>query len=330
MSSFGLLIILPQFLPMKACVVGGGPSGIFLSRYLNDHGVSVNLFEKTGSLLGNYKYAKSKTDLTRNLVANVMLNSDEKTINDAKCDFYVVATGGKAKELDIDGKEHIIGAMDVISNYYDPAGSVTDTSKYEKAKQLLNCSNQDLCIIGIGNVALDLAYYLRKKAKSITILARGGLSNAPFDNYVMRDIVRDFNISIVDDNMADPSDRKTTRRFKLLQQKDSVVTRMIERIRTWIYRNPKPQLNLLFNASPYRVNPKQSQLEVAYLLGNAPKTGIFDAVISSIGFIPNPVEIKTSKPVYYSGWCVRPRGNIGDAMIDAKNTVAAIMSDIAS
>lgn len=320
---------------MRACVLGGGPSGIFVSRYLQNRGIEVDLLEKSSTLLGNYKYARSKIDLIKDLKANVQVNSDENSIDDTKYNFYVVSSGGKPKELEISGKEHVLNAMDVIINYHAQSDigrgeTCSDAhSRNEKIDELLKNQHQKICIVGMGNVALDLAYYLKDNAKSITIINRSGIEKAPFDNYVMREVIGSFYPTIVSENTMDLSnisDRKTRRRVEMIQHENSLFAKLLKYIKSLISIKPLPRLNLVFNSYPQKILQRGKRIEMNYFVENTLKTDVFDAVISSIGFVPNDVKIKTSKPVYYSGWCVRPRGNIGDAMIDANNTVNHILN----
>ncbi|ELA41929.1 uncharacterized protein VICG_01113 [Vittaforma corneae ATCC 50505] len=306
---------------MRACVLGGGPSGIFVSEYLNNRGIAVELFEKSNTLLGNYKYARNKIDLLKNLNATVHLNSDENAIDDSKCDIYVIATGGKQKELDIEGSKYTLKAMDVIKNYYND-----DAINDKRIKSLLNNNDSNVCIIGMGNVALDLAYYLKDKVSSITILSRGDLSKATFDNHVMREIINSniFEINIIG-NFEKAGDRKTQKRCEMLRNTDSKIRKLVAFLQRMFFGVSNPQLNLIFNTYPQSIKKNGDQVEVCYSVNNELKKSVFDAAISSIGFIPNLPIIKTAKPMYYTGWCVNSKGNIGDAMVNARTTVDNII-----
>lgn len=309
---------------MRACILGGGPSGIFASEYLSKHGIAVELFEKSDKLLGNYKYARDGVDLLKNLNATVHLNADENSVDDTKCDFYIIATGGKQKELSIEGKENALMAMDVIKKYYNDNSSIGD----KRIDRLLNNDNSKVCIIGMGNVALDLAYYLKDKVRSITILSRSDLSKATFDNHVMREIINSnvFEINIAYD-FEDVNDKKLQKRCEMLKNANSKIKKLVTFLQKLLFGISKPQLNLIFNTSPQNIKKYGDQVEIRYFVHDKLRKSVFDAAISSIGFVPNFPIIKTTKPVYYTGWCVSPRGNIGNALVDAKNIVDNIIEN---
>lgn len=297
-----------------ACILGGGPSGIFTAKLLSSRGIGVNLFEIGSRLLGNYFYARNQSDILSGLQATVHLNN--KTLNDKQCDFYVVATGGKPRELEIEGHQHAIQAMDLIRRGGDhPIG-------------------QKLCIIGMGNVALDVLYCLKKNGGSVTVLGRNGVDESKFDNHVFRESVEDSvgimkveNISNNRQNIDNDS-RKIRRKYDLLKQASSPIGSWIRHLKGRLFGAGKPAVRFIFEATPRSIKPVDGQLEVAYLVNSELKRESFDKVISSVGFIPNPAIVKTSKPVYHTGWCVKSQGNIGDAMLAAKATVEKIMKDI--
>lgn len=105
---------------MRACVVGGGPAGIFISKNLSEKGIEVDLIERENRLMGNYNYARDKIDIIKNIQNNekikVYLNSDHHNIKDDKYDFFVFATGGIQRPLEIKGKENAYDAIDIIKN----------------------------------------------------------------------------------------------------------------------------------------------------------------------------------------------------------------------
>lgn len=304
---------------MKACVIGGGPSGIFVSNYLNKNGIPVDLYEKSSSLLGNYKYARDKVDILKNFNANVHLNSDETSIDDSNCDFYVVTTGGKEKKLEIEGKEHALSAMNVIENIYSRNINSTLPDRYKP----------DVCIIGMGNVSLDLAYYLKNIVKSVTILSRNDISNASFSNHVMRELLKDnfYDVKLIDGNIIKTDNLKAKKRYEMFEKSESFIDKALNYLKKIAGLKSKPSLNLIFNSEPKKIKKIGNLFGVEYLNNKSIKNSVFDAVISSIGFLPNVPVLNTKKPIFYSGWCSYSRGNLGDAMINAKNTVNHILKD---
>ena len=94
----------------------------------------------------------------------------------------------------------------------------------------------------------------------------------------------------------------------------------------------KPKLNIFFESTPTNIKKGNTISDnskiVEYVTGDTIKRERFDHIISCIGFIPNKIEIETSKPIYYVGWCNIPKGNIGTAMIDAKEISEKIVSEM--
>lgn len=308
---------------MRACVIGGGPSGLFISKYLRQEGVSVDLFEKSDKLLGNYNYARDKKEINKDFGMKVHFGADEKSIDDKKCDFYVLATGAKQKELNIEGREHLIQAMQVIEEWYNRKADENGKTFREK--------DIKVCILGMGNVALDVAYYLSGQKRSITVLSRSKLKEAAFDNHVMRDLLKSnrFEVKVCDD-FEPVEDRKALRRYEMLRKQEIGV---LSRIESGVSRminifKKKPNLNLVFEAEASKLQKKTNGIEVVYKRKNSLHKEVFDCVISSIGFIPNIPEIKTTKPVYRIGWSRHPRGNVWDAQLEAKNKAKEILKQM--
>lgn len=341
---------------MKACVIGGGPSGLYISDYLTKYGFNIELFEKSNSLLGNYKYARDKIDAIEKISQNpnitVHLNSDETTVDDSSCDFYILATGAIQKELDIKGKQHLTKAIDMIKDYYE--------------NKRLNVKG-DICIIGMGNVALDLVYYLKDCVRSITVLSRGSLEDAAFDNHVMRGIIDSdyFEINTVNSRLQgeDIVDRKTQRRFEMFKDGSSTVkpfkenkmgvilSLFIDKLKNLFSleriipqksllkntcdqksllknNNCRPSLNLIFKATPSSIiKENDGSLRLNYLSNNKIKTDLFDTIISSVGFQSYLPNISTCKKVYSVGWCSNPRGNIGDSKLEARDKAKEIAEE---
>src|SRR5690606_9402528 len=93
----------------------------------------------------------------------IKLNKEHKDINDKECDFYVLATGGKPRLLDIKGGYNSQIAAEIIKNL--------------KEKKSVNLGNK-ICIIGLGNVTLDLVWWLRNKRNKITVFCRSSSEEA--------------------------------------------------------------------------------------------------------------------------------------------------------
>lgn len=435
---------------MKGCVIGAGPSGIYTAAYLASSGIDVTLYERSNEILGNYKYAITKSNNLHKMIENndikLRLNTDHTKIKD-KYDFYVVATGGITRELNIKGSDKCINGMDLIEKYY---------------KDGLSYLGDRVCIVGMGNVALDIARYIVNKCKEVVILSRGSSSEAKFDNYLLREIIdtniynistnaefdkkqvkmhaennknnifrdntnngmlldnRDNNMIVnsmskynihnfntastnssadacknnslknnnlnytndiinyhndknssnkksiePDRNIKTLSNKAILRRNAMLKsvQNKSFITRIKDKL-----FNKKPKLKLLFNAKLEEITSNENleefsertflnygknkiidkfednshlskndkiidklkvnsdKLKVKLKINNKPVVELFDKVICSIGFIPNPINIETQKPVFYTGWCVNATGNINSARIAAEECSNKIIS----
>ncbi|KAM0680712.1 hypothetical protein GINT2_000983 [Glugoides intestinalis] len=308
---------------MRACVIGGGPSGLFISKYLRQEGVLVDLFEKSNKLMGNYNYARDRKEINTDFGVEVHLGVGEKSIDDKKCDFYILATGARQKELNIEGKEHLIQAMQVIDEWYKKKGDENGNKFRSKDRKV--------CILGMGNVALDLVHYLSGRERSITVLSRSKLKEAAFDNHVMRDLLKTKRVEVkACDDFEPVQDRKASRRYEMFQREKKGILARIKSALSGITEviKRKPNLDLIFEAEATKLEKKENGIEVIYKRKNKLHKDVFDCVISSIGFIPNIPEIKTTKPIYRIGWCEHPRGNIWDAQVEAKSKAKEIIKQM--
>lgn len=331
---------------LRACVIGAGPAGLYASKFLAESGVTVKLFEKDERILGKYLYSRNggKTDLfdvVSNPRVELNLNTYSSQVRDEDCDFYVCATGGIERELDVEGKELSIKAMDMIRGYSGPLDSrnsgVTHVGK-------------NVCIIGMGNVTMDLVGYMQRGCNELTVLSRSSLSNAAFSNHKMREIVESgqWNIRVIGE-FSHNRDRKTLRRYSMLLPfvnrysipLSAALRRVWMTLSAFFYGARLPTLNLVFDTSIEKIEGGASpvihsdsghgrctsgNVKVRYRIGGGIKEQVFDSVISSIGFIPNVPDIETVKPVYYLGWCTTPRGSITDSKRDAELVVERILS----
>ena len=373
---------------MRACVVGGGPAGIFISKYLADKGIEINLLEKENKLLGNYNYAKQKTDILKNLRNNekikVYLNTDHRRIKDEDYDFYVLATGGVQRELDIKGKENLYNSMSLIRGIYNSNEDINNTnlpiikSIYDKIK-LSKClwpiydfisliknsfdkvkrnqlnldsnalspellKNKKIVIIGMGNVCMDLISYLSGIVKEITVLSRSSFLKAPFDNYLLRELINSKAFELrIEDNFEKPIDRKEERRYKMIKSDGDAYSEIeivdnknstnkktnngSSKTLNRINEKPfKPKLNLIFQSTPIEVQKNK----ILHKVNKSLREECFDFAVNSTGFIPNKIELNTNKKVYSVGWCDKGRGNLGDAKVEAKALADKIISNIQS
>lgn len=116
------------------------------------------------------------------------------------------------------------------------------------------------------------------------------------------------------ESIRSTASRRSSRRMQIFQ---NIIHNQVKNIKSY-FSDAKTTVTLLFNTGLERIGRKGNKIEVSYRSGNKLNRELFDNVIVSIGFIPNPAPISTNKPVFYTGWCVDPRGNINDAQHDAR------------
>lgn len=288
---------------MKACIIGAGPAGLYTAKYLQGKGISSTIYEKSSDILGNYKYTRIQNNPFESILDNkdikIELNKDHTCVKDSNCDFYVLATGGIPKIVDIKNNNLLIKAIDLIKQHYNGG--------------IKNVGNK-IAIIGMGNVAFDLLEYLYPKCRDITLFSKGNLENASFDNHVAREVLspHKYNLTVNSDLKTDSKERKIANRIKII--KDGIKSN----------DQTKPNLKMIFNSSIKNISKEDSKIKLNYKCGNEIFSDVYDTVISSIGFIPNKVMLNTKKPVFSVGWCNNAYGNINDARESAEKCVEEI------
>ena len=213
---------------LRVAIVGGGPAGIYAADILtkSDTEVSVDLIERLPAPFGLVRYGVAPDHprikeiikaLHRVLakpevrfLGNIDFGTDVK-LEDLR-EFYdavIVATGAKAdRELGIPGEEHSHGAADFVS-WYDA---------HPDAPQTWPLQGSSVAVLGVGNVALDVARVLAKtgeemlttdipehvhaglSAKTITdvhVFARRGPAYAKFSPLELRELNHSPNVEVI-------------------------------------------------------------------------------------------------------------------------------------
>lgn len=148
-------------------VVGGGPGGMEAAKWAEKRGHNVTLYEKDEELGGQMNLAtkppgKDKIqwfiDHIKQEIKEQDINiktgteANQKTIKNEDPDSVILATGAKPIEPDIlKNDEEVIQAWDVL-------------------EQEMDIKNQEVLVIGGGQVGCDVSEYLLEKDNQVTIL----------------------------------------------------------------------------------------------------------------------------------------------------------------
>ncbi|KAL6122054.1 fdxr [Nucleospora cyclopteri] len=285
---------------LRACIVGSGPAGLLTAKYISKF-LPVTIFEKSNKILGNYNYSseikKAMYDkILENDAINIHFNRSFQEKDQKDCDLIIMATGGVAKPP-LKGTK---SAFQMIKNHFD--------------NKKINIG-RNICIIGMGNVTMDLLNILNQKVDSVTVLSRSNLFNSKFDNSKIRDLLGKYEIFPINSQLNTFKYQNTTKN-DIFSRKD--ITR--KSIFNNLPKNPElPKLNLIFEASIEEIVDKNNKKQIKYKINNSEFiTEVFDDVISSIGFAPNNLNIVTNKPTYKIGWCKNPVGDISDLSVEAQ------------
>ncbi|GGO85597.1 NADPH-ferredoxin reductase FprA [Nocardioides phosphati] len=214
---------------LRVAVVGGGPAGIYAADILtkSDVDVAVDIIERLPAPFGLVRYGVAPDHprikeiikaLDRVLdkpeirfLGNVTFGVDVKL--EELQEFYdavIFSTGAKSdRDLGIPGEEHSIGAADFVS-WYDAHPDDAPTWDFEGATSV--------AVLGVGNVALDVARVLAKtademlvtdipaqvyeglKAKQVTdvhVFARRGPAYAKFSPLELRELNHSPNVEVI-------------------------------------------------------------------------------------------------------------------------------------
>ncbi|OQS55040.1 fdxr [Ecytonucleospora hepatopenaei] len=281
----------------EIAIIGGGPSGLFLAKFLPDF-YKINIYEKENNILGHYKYSLNQN---KNIFLKILEKPNITLFRGVKVDnlsalkeeTVVLCTGGKPKEE--------------IKN---------TTSVFDQIKQWFSGKKlsvpRNICIIGMGNVTMDFLNLIQKDVDSVTVTSRSSLLDAKFTNDKIRELSNVYNINCFNnDNLLEKPINRASKSRK----------RMFE---SFVKNEKNPSLNLWFNTQATPLDKEKIRL-----INNKKSTILdVDKIYSSIGFIPNlNVNLDPFKKTYMLGWCEDAKGDITDSLTKAKNLATKISND---
>jgi ferredoxin--NADP+ reductase len=217
-----------EHMTLRVAIVGAGPAGIYAADILtrSEQDVSVDILERLPAPFGLVRYGVAPDHprikeivkaLQRvlakpevRLLGNVEYGVDVK-LEDLR-DYYdavVVATGAMAdRDLGIPGEEHSYGAADFVS-WYDAHPDVSQDWPLDAPS---------VAVIGVGNVALDVARVLAKTSEEmlttdipahvhyglwsktttdVHVFARRGPAYAKFSPMELRELNHSPNVEVI-------------------------------------------------------------------------------------------------------------------------------------
>ena len=148
--------------PKTVAIIGGGIGGMEAARVLAQRGHKPVIYEKEDSLGGTFIAASAESykgklrDLLTwyrrqmdNLGIEIHLNTEVKDLSQIKADEYIVATGARARKLNIPGFDKTIEACDFLTG--TPVGN-------------------SVAVIGGGLTGCEIAYELALSGKDVKII----------------------------------------------------------------------------------------------------------------------------------------------------------------
>lgn len=278
--------------PIRVAVIGSGPAGIYASDALMKSGreVQIDLFEKMPAPFGLIRYGVapdhprikgivnalhrvlSKPELR--LLANVEFGTD-LSITDLKkhYDAIIFATGAVAdRDLAVPGADLAghYGAGEFVG-FYD------GNPLFERDWDL---SAEKVAVIGVGNVALDVARILAKtsdelkvteipdnvhtalsknRTREVHIFGRRGPAQAKFTPLELKELDHSPTIEVV----VDPEDIQYDEVAEALRRESKVVDQVATIIENYAIREPKGaphQLFIHFFESPVEILGKDGKV----------------------------------------------------------------------
>ena len=364
----GTYINNPDAVRITVAVVGSGPSGCYVATFLKKElpHAEITVFESMPTPYGLVRYGiapdhQGAKNLTRQFdrlftregvrfAGNVCVGSDVDFADLSRCfDVVVLATGlWQDRSLGIcePGDPRVIGAGTLLRALNGYPVHTLPRADGDECEPL----GRRLAVIGMGNVAIDVARLMCKEAEefvgsdihdelldqlrperpvSIDVISRSSVSQAKFDIAMMRELVSlpsvDVSISGLRDSDAGPA-------AELLRSHATTEAGAPS-------SNARTQLRLHFRLTPESVTNDNAGAHVRLKPSGeaAPVTEfVVDTVITAIGFSNGsrddrscPNEEWSGKNVYRVGWLSRgSHGAIPENRKDARQVAETIVNDV--
>lgn len=348
--------------PLRICVIGSGPAGMYTSSYLSLHlkrDYLIHIYEKLALPFGLIRYGVAPDHISIKNIANkfnkILMNDKIKLLTNhcihdlsqlSSYDAIVLAYGANLnKQLNIMNESLAIDARDFVG-WYNSHPNCTSTP---------DLNTESSVILGMGNVALDISRILlcnpdslintdinrnalsalvQGKIKHVHICGRRGPKNIAFTTREFRDLMKldiDFHTdsTLIKQQLDDPNiDRPKSRLLELIY-KNSLKDKIHEK-----------SLHLHFHLNPLQVIQEAgSPTGIRFQNDQVIKSKL---IIKSIGYAIDAikgVEItgdriandcgRVSPGVYVSGWLKRgPTGVVATTMNDSFETAQTLIDDL--
>lgn len=313
----------PSAAAMKVCIVGGGAAGLCTAKSLLRRGFVVNLFEQDklfGKMLTHFlpenkqKYISAFNDVLGN--ENFVLHKRRvASLGALDCDAFVVANGASPKAPLVANAT----CADQVIRWYNG----DSRAEYRPGKHV--------CILGMGNVALDIVKFLLSGderaagVEKVSVMSWRGPFDAGFGNAQMRDVVERGRVK-ANCNVAEKFEDFRRRVAGLAS--GEAVSRLLQagrrrlRLLAGLGKCSKRAVDLLFDCVPTRVDVADGKRVLHYRLCGELRTLVADSVISSVGYEPRDnaaLVAETTKPVFYVGACAEAKGSFAQVCAQAES-----------
>jgi ferredoxin/flavodoxin---NADP+ reductase len=309
----------PTTRPLRVAVVGAGPAGIYAAEALasqDDVPVAVDLIDRLPTPFGLVRHGIAPDHPRVRFVGNVEIGTDLSLDELRRHVDAVVYTYGAAgdRRLGIEG-EHLPGSLaatDLVAWYCGHPDA--DRARVEEAL----AHARDAVVIGVGNVALDVARVLSRSpgelistdmpqhvldaladapVERVTVLGRRGPAQATFTTHELRELDTLTDATV----LVDPADLELDPAAEAAL--DRLVARNLAVLRGWAGHTGSPgrvSLRLRFHARPVRLlgTDRVTGIEVERTAvdaaGRATGTGELDVlpadlVVRSVGYRGHPL-----------------------------------------